>query len=77
MRALLEAVYADARGRGYHFLSCCVFANDALGPAYRGFQRTDLAARLFVVSAPGAEADAERLAERYRGARPGFEMALV
>jgi hypothetical protein len=73
MRALLEAIYADYRGGGYHFISWFVLAGDPLAPAFRGFWYTDLAARLYVVSLPGVEPPAACFAP----GRPGFEMALV
>jgi hypothetical protein len=76
LRALLEAVYADARGRGWHFLSACAPAGDPLEPAYRGFFFTDLPARLYRVVAAGC-ADAPRESPGGRHAFPGFEMALV
>ena len=73
MRALLDTIYSDFRRSGYHFLSFCVLADDPLEPAFRGFQSTDLPARLYVVSLPELEID---LAS-FGTARPGFEMALV
>jgi hypothetical protein len=73
MRALLDTVYASHRKGGYHFLSVCVLADDPLEPAFRGFQTTDLAARLYLVTLPEVQVNLER----FRQARPGFEMALV
>lgn len=72
-RALLEAVYADSRHQGYHFLSACVYQNDPLEPAYRGFLTTNLAAHLYAVAPRGEELPAGALGP----GRPGFEMALV
>ncbi len=73
MRALLDAAYGEHRRSGYHFLSVCVLVDDPLEPAFRGFQITDLAARLYLVTLPEAQVNLER----FRQARPGFEMALV
>ena len=72
-RALLEAVYADYQKSGYHFLSACVYRDDPLGSAYRGFLTSNLPAHLYVVAVPGCD-----IPSGARGpGRPGFEMALV
>lgn len=73
LRALLERAYADHRRSGYVLLSFFAPEGDPLDPAFRGFQFTDLPARLFVVTPPGVDPPAECLAP----GRPGFEMALV
>ena len=73
LRALLERVYADHRRSGYVLLSLFVPEDDPMESAFRGFQFTDLPARLFVVTPPGTEPPPECLAH----GRPGFEMALV
>lgn len=73
MRALLDAVYADHRRSGHHLVCFCVLENDPLASAFRGFQVTDLPARLFLVTPAGTEPPAACFAD----ARPGFEMALV
>ncbi|MDQ3557280.1 MAG: GNAT family N-acetyltransferase [Gemmatimonadota bacterium] len=73
MGALLDAVHADHRRSGYHFLSVCVLDDDPLEPAFRGFRTTDLPAHLYLVTLPEMAADPERFGQ----ARPGFEMALV
>jgi hypothetical protein len=73
LRALLERVYADHRRSGYVLLSFFGPEGDPMEPAFRGFQFTDLPARLFVVTPPGVEPPPECLAP----GRPGFEMALV
>ncbi len=73
LRALLHRVYADHRKTGYVLLSFFVPEGDPMEPAFRGFQFTDLPARLFVVTPPGIEPPPECLAP----GRPGFEMALV
>ncbi|HEX2207772.1 MAG TPA: GNAT family N-acetyltransferase [Longimicrobium sp.] len=73
LRALLDRVYADHRRSGYVLLSCFAPEGDPLDAAFRGFQFTDLPARLFVVTPPGVEPPPECLAP----GRPGFEMALV
>jgi len=74
LRALLTTAYRDARAqRSYHFLSACAPFCCPLGAAYRGFQVTNLRARLFVVALPDVEVPDVAL----RGAWPGFEMALV
>jgi hypothetical protein len=71
LRALLDAAYADLRGSGYQFLSLFAPEGDPLEPAFRGFQTTDLHARLMMVTPPGVPAPV------VGDARPGFEMALV
>jgi hypothetical protein len=73
LRALLERAYADYRRSGYVLLSFFAPEGDPLDAAFRGFQFTDLPARLFVVTPPGVEPPAECFAS----GRPGFEMALV
>lgn len=73
MAALLDRVYADLHGRGYHFLFACLYADDPLWPAYRRYLTTPVPARLFTVSPAGS-----RWNDWDPGpARPGFEMALV
>ncbi|HEX8362637.1 MAG TPA: hypothetical protein VF613_21125 [Longimicrobium sp.] len=71
LRALLDAAYADLRGSGYQFLSLFAPEGDPLEPAFRGFQTTDLHARLMMVTPPGVPAPV------VGDERPGFEMALV
>jgi hypothetical protein len=73
LRALLERVYADHRRGAHVLLSFFAPEGDPLDAAFRGFQFTDLPARLFVVTPPGVEPPAECFAP----GRPGFEMALV
>ena len=72
LRALLDAAYADVRGKAYHFLSVCAPEGDPLAPALRGFLSTNLRARLYVVTLPGVT-----VPDACFAARPGFEMALV
>jgi hypothetical protein len=73
LRALLCEAYRMVRGSGHQVLSACAPLGSSLAPAFRGFQATDLRARLFVVSLPDVEVPSELL----NGAWPGFEMALV
>ena len=73
LRALLSRAYRDVRGRGYHFLSVCAPHGGPLEPAFRGFSKTNLAARLFVVALPDVDVSAVTGARAW----PGFEMALV
>ncbi|MFT7624051.1 MAG: RimJ/RimL family protein N-acetyltransferase [Myxococcota bacterium] len=73
MSALVDRIYADFYGRGYHFFCACVVDDDPLGPAYTRFRTTDLPAALYTVSLPGVPVPIEAL----RSATPGFEMALV
>jgi hypothetical protein len=73
LRALLLEAHHMVRGSGYQVLSVCAPIGSSLAPAFRGFQATDLRARLFVVSLPDVSVPSELL----NGAWPGFEMALV
>ena len=73
LRALITEAYRAVRGSGYQVLSVCAPVGSPLAPAFRGFQATDLRARLFVVTLP----DVELPSEVASGAWPGFEMALV
>ena len=73
LRALVHAVYADQRRSGRTSVAFCVFDEDPLAPAFRGFPYTDLSTNLYAVAAPGAELPPGCFAP----ARPGFEMALV
>lgn len=73
MAALLDRIYAQNYGRGYHFFSACVLQDDPLAPAYRRFRTTDLPATLYTLSLPGVPVPIDAL----RDGRPGFEMALV
>lgn len=73
LRALLEAACTIARGAGYHFLSVCAPRGHALDEAYHGFLTTDLAARIYLVTAPETPVPEAVFAGEF----PGFEMALV
>ena len=75
LHALLGFAYRDARAAGYHFLSVCAPEDSPLEPAFRGFQATNLRARLFVVALPGVDVSA--LVPPASHVWPGFEMALV
>lgn len=72
LAALLDSAYAELRRSGRCFLSACVWDDDPLAPAYRGFATTDLPAHLYAVTLPGAPTP-----PACREAPPGFEMALV
>ena len=71
LRALLDRIYADFHGTGHHFFSLCVYEDDPLAPALRGFSTRALDFHLYAVSRAG---DPERT---YPAGRPGFEMALA
>ena len=72
MAALLDVAYAEERRSGRVFLSACVWDDDPLAAAYRGFVTTDLPTNLYAVTLPGDPLP------RVRGDDPpGFEMALV
>jgi hypothetical protein len=70
-RALVERVYADFHGHGYHFLSTCEYERDPLAPALHGFLATRLDFHLYAVTPAGAPAP------EVGPGRPGFEMALA
>jgi hypothetical protein len=72
LRALLATAAGDLRNSGHHFVSICAPKGSAVDSATRGFVKTNLAARLFVVTLPGRRIDPAWFWER-----PGFEMALV
>jgi hypothetical protein len=73
LRALLQCIYADQRKTGKTFVAFCVFEDDPLRDAYRGFLYTDLPTNLYAVPAPGTELPPDCFAP----GPPGFEMALV
>lgn len=73
MRALLHRVYADQRKTERTFVAFCVFEDDPLRAAFRGFPYTDLTTNLYAVPAPGSDLPAACFAP----GTPGFEMALV
>ena len=70
LRALLDRIYADFRRSGYHFFSLCVYENDPLAPALRGFMTQRLEFHLYVVTRGDASPPMLE-------GRPGFEMALA
>ena len=71
LRALLERVYADHHGQGYHFFSLYLDAEDPLSPALKGFFQRRLDFHLYAVT----PANATR--EHFPPGRTGFEMALA
>jgi hypothetical protein len=71
LRALLDRIYADYRRSGYHFFSLCVYDNDPLAAALRGFMIRRLDFHLYVVTRGDAEPPV------IPDGRPGFEMALA
>jgi hypothetical protein len=73
MAALLDRIYDDHLGRGYHFMSACVLEGDPLAQAYSRYRTTVVPATLYAVSAPGSVYSALDIG----ACRPGFEMALV
>lgn len=70
LRALLEKVYADHVGGGWHFFSLCEWEGDPLAGATRGFRTRRLEFCLYAVTRAGEEPP------KMEG-RPGFEMALA
>ena len=73
MAALVDRVYADYYGKGFHFFTLYVDENDPLKPAIDRFRRTGLPATLYTVSPP----DTEWATTDFGPGRIGFEMALV
>jgi hypothetical protein len=73
MSALVDQIYDDYLGKGFHFFSAFVMRDDPLAPAYRSFTTTPLPAKLFTVS-PADRVDSPLIPGP---GRPGFEMALV
>ncbi len=73
MAALVDRIYADFHGRGYHFFTIDLGPDDPLAPAYDRFRTTSLPARLYLVSKPGSPYNTFTL----DGRRPGLEIALV
>lgn len=71
LRALIERIYEDFRGSGYHFFSLCVYENDPLAPALHGLTAQRLDFHLYEVTPPDVETPA------LGTGRPGFEMALA
>ncbi|HEY8210140.1 MAG TPA: GNAT family N-acetyltransferase [Myxococcaceae bacterium] len=71
LAALLEAVYRDARPRGYQLLSAPLYDGDPLAPAFRGFFTRSVEFQLYVVTAAGAPRTG------WPTGRPGFEPALA
>ncbi|WNG40962.1 hypothetical protein F0U61_50150 [Archangium violaceum] len=71
LRALVEQVYADHHGKGYHFFSLYLDEGDPLNPALEGFFQRRLDFHLYAVT----PASAAR--EHFPTGRTGFEMALA
>ena len=71
LRALIDRVYADFHGRGYHFFSLAIYENDPLVGATRGLPARRLPFELYVVT------DADAPEPELSVGRPGFEMALA
>ena len=79
MSALVDRIYNDYRGRGYHFMTVYSQRDDPLAPAYAPYAATRLPTTLYAVSRPGSrfnDIDID-VALDLGGARLGFEMALV
>jgi hypothetical protein len=72
LRALLASAAGDLRNTNHHFISICAPQGSSVDTATRGFVKTNLAARLFVVTLPERRIDPMWFSDR-----PGFEMALV
>ncbi|HEX5754568.1 MAG TPA: hypothetical protein VFZ09_50760 [Archangium sp.] len=71
LRALVERVYADHHGRGYHFFSLYLGEEDPLAPALAGFFQRKLDFHLYAVT------PASMAREHFPSGRTGFEMALA
>lgn len=71
LRALLEHIYTVFRPQGYHFLMLCLYENDPLATALRGFLQHRLGFHLYAVSSSQAPRTG------YPAGRPGFEMVLA
>ena len=71
LRALVERVYADHHGKGYHFFSLYMDEGDPLHPALQGFFQRRLDFHLYAVT-PASSAR-----EHFPRGRTGFEMALA
>jgi hypothetical protein len=68
LRALLEHIYADFWQQGYHFVLLCLYDDDPLTPALRGFVTRALDFHLYAVTSSNASRTI------YPEGRPGFEM---
>lgn len=72
LRALVERVYADHHGRGYHFFSLYLDdEGDPLTPALEGFFQQRLPFHLYAVT------PASRPRDTFPAGRTGFEMCLA
>ena len=73
MSALVDRIYKDNYGKGYHFFTSCVYRNDPLKEAYGPYMKNALPACLYAMSAPEHNLDDYD----YGSGRNGFEMAFV
>ena len=71
LHVLLEHIYADYWARGYHFALLCLYDNDPLTPALRGFVTRALDFHLYAVTSSSTPRTT------YPEGRPGFEMVLA
>ncbi len=69
-RALLEHVYADFHGQGFHFFTLYQGEDDALAPALKGFLQRRLDFHLYAVT------PASRPRDTFPPGRTGFEICL-
>jgi hypothetical protein len=69
-RALLDRVYADHHGQGFHFFTLYLGEEDPLAPALKGFLLRRLDFHLYAVT------PASRPREHFPPGRTGFEIAL-
>lgn len=69
-RALLEHVYADHYGQGFHFFTLYLGEGDPLAPALKGFLLRRLDFHLYAVT------PASRPRDEFPPGRTGFEIAL-
>jgi hypothetical protein len=70
LRALLEQVYADFHGQGFHFFTLYQDEDDALAPALKGFLQRRLDFHLYAVT------PASRPQNTFPSGRTGFEICL-
>ncbi len=70
LRALVEQVYADFHGQGFHFFTLYQDAEDPLAPALKGFLQRRLDFHLYAVT------PASRPREVFPPGRTGFEICL-
>jgi hypothetical protein len=71
LHSLLEHVYADFHPRGYHFFTLCIYEDDPLQPALKGFFTRTLPFHLYAVTS------SDHPRTDFPPGRTGFEIALA